>query len=145
MCVVHLQMSGEFAPHKSLLELFCYGNWSDYQGAGGKQCQCIKPSTSSWRKQDSGNLHDTPHTQAALSLIPAAAPLEGTLTLPPCRAPVPPPHTHTAHKAQLPPLTQQHELKLKQLTVSSLALQQKVGRAALPCTCAAACPTQGGA
>jgi hypothetical protein len=31
-----------------------------------------------------------------------------------------------AHKAQLPPLTQQHELKLKQLTVSSLALQQKV-------------------
>jgi hypothetical protein len=31
-----------------------------------------------------------------------------------------------AHKAALPPLTQQHELKLKQLTVSSLALQQKV-------------------
>lgn len=56
------EMGGEFAPHKSLLELFCYGNWSDYQ----------------------------------------------------------------AHKAQLPPLTQQHELKLKQLTVSSLALQQKV-------------------
>mgnify|MGYP001807718599 CR=1 FL=1 len=32
-----------------------------------------------------------------------------------------------AHKSSLPPLNQQHELKLKQLTVASLALQQKVG------------------
>jgi hypothetical protein len=32
-----------------------------------------------------------------------------------------------AHKGSLPPLNQQHELKLKQLTVASLALQQKVG------------------
>ncbi|WIA42053.1 hypothetical protein OEZ86_009341 [Tetradesmus obliquus] len=30
------------------------------------------------------------------------------------------------HKASLPPLTQQHELKLKQLTVASLGSQQKV-------------------
>lgn len=31
-----LQMTGEFAAHKSLLELFCYGNWSDYQGQHGQ-------------------------------------------------------------------------------------------------------------
>lgn len=139
---MHLQMSGEFAPHKSLLELFCYGNWSDYQGAGGgNQCQCAKPSTSSWREQDSGNWHDKP--QALLSLIIAAAPLKGTDSASmPCPCSLSPPRP-AAHKAQLPPLTQQHELKLKQLTVSSLALQQKVGR---PCLArAAACSTQGAA
>lgn len=27
-----VQMSGELAAYKALLELFCYGNWSDYQG-----------------------------------------------------------------------------------------------------------------
>jgi hypothetical protein len=35
------------------------------------------------------------------------------------------------HKASLPPLTQQHELKLKQLTVASLGSQQKVGETQL--------------
>eukprot|EP00879_Flechtneria_rotunda_P033521 GHRR01037136.1.p1 GENE.GHRR01037136.1~~GHRR01037136.1.p1 ORF type:complete len:168 (+),score=22.75 GHRR01037136.1:171-674(+) len=54
--------SGEYAAYKSLLELFCYGTWSDYQ-------QC---------------------------------------------------------KANLPPLTPQHELKLKQLTIASLGSSQKV-------------------
>ena len=29
-----MQMAGEFAAHKALLELFCYGNWSDYEGEG---------------------------------------------------------------------------------------------------------------
>jgi len=39
---------------------------------------------------------------------------------------LPVPAAAAAHKSSLPPLTPQHELKLKQLTVSSLALQQKV-------------------
>lgn len=32
-----LQLSGEFAAYKALLELFCYGNWAEYQG------QCSTP------------------------------------------------------------------------------------------------------
>lgn len=32
VCVSVPQMGAEFAAHKTLLELFCYGTWSEYQG-----------------------------------------------------------------------------------------------------------------
>lgn len=120
-----MESNAELAPHLQLLRLFAYGTWPQYKSGFWGAVQPWPSHTIVWRSGMFVSVcsllllpNFTGHRCTCLCLMPA--PWTGL------------PHLAvlcTGMAASLPALSPQQQLKLKQLTVVSLALNVKVGGA----------------